>query len=205
MDSTKHITAETDRLSSRDLLDMQLLAHNIRHNQSRASLTELGDILAAHNVPISSPYLMKKKLEDFSGLTAKVYHCCINSCVCFTGPLSSEQKCPVCEQPRLDSHQQPRKKFMYLPLIPRLQSFFKSPELIDQLTYRTSLGAFDGIYRDVFDSEHFRQLLNRNVTIEGKTYSHKIGQFATDVFLTLTLDGVALYRGIGAQRSKFST
>jgi len=40
--------------------------------------------------------------------------------------------------------------------------------------------------------------------LDGKTYEHKFGDSDTDVFLAFSLDGVSLFRGVGAQKSQAS-
>ncbi|PVF91103.1 hypothetical protein CPB86DRAFT_720064, partial [Serendipita vermifera] len=39
-----------------------------------------------------------------SGLEEQIYHSCVNSCCCFTGPFANKTKCPICSASRLDSH-----------------------------------------------------------------------------------------------------
>jgi hypothetical protein len=76
--------------------------------------------------------------------------------------------------------------------------------MIEKLKYRENLGPFSGTYRDVFDSEHFRTLLKTDVVVDGVKYNHKIGEFSSDIFIGPAHDGVALYRGLGAQQSRAS-
>ena len=47
------------------------------------------------------------------------YDCCINSCCCFVGPRKDDQECSYCNEPRYIAQQKPRKRFTYIPLIPR--------------------------------------------------------------------------------------
>jgi hypothetical protein len=91
--------------------------------------------------------------------------------------------------------------FSYLPLIPRLQAFIKSQQMIDMLGYCEDLGPFKGVMQDIFDSEHFRSLLNTMVTIDGEQYPHKIGSSKWDDFIGFTFDGVSLWHSLGSVKS----
>lgn len=148
---------------------------------------------------------MNKKLEKFSGLIEEKYDCCVNSCMAFTGSYSKLDTCKICAEPRFDNRKVPRSVFRYLPLAPRLQAFFKSDRILDMLTYRTSLTPFDGTLRDVFDSEHFRTLLETTVVVDGVEYDHKFGDSEWDIFVGFTFDGVSLWRGLGSVKSRAST
>ncbi|KIM20874.1 hypothetical protein M408DRAFT_30008 [Serendipita vermifera MAFF 305830] len=71
--------------------------------------------------------------------------------------------------------------FRYLPLIPRLQALFTSDRIMDMLQYRQELGPYKGTMHDVFDSEHFRELLDTTVKVDGVEYPHKIGESEGDL------------------------
>ena len=47
-----------------------------------------------------------------------------------------------------------------------------------------------------------RDLLDTNVAIEGQAQEYRYGELDTDVALLFTRDGISIYRGIGAPRSK---
>ncbi|KAG8830259.1 hypothetical protein FRC17_005140 [Serendipita sp. 399] len=197
-------SAELEQLSLRDqdLRQMRVLAYNLKYGHSRAALEELTepDMMDID----TTPYRMKKQLEELSGLHEKIYHCCINSCILFAGEYLLRKTCPVCFEPRFDNRNKPRNIYRYLPIIPRLQALFKSDRMVQELDYRQRLGPFEGTFRDVFDSEHFRDLLARNVEVEGEKLPFKFGEFDTDIFLGLTTDGVALFRGLTTQQSRTS-
>jgi hypothetical protein len=192
---------ERGGLSPEELTRMRLVAFSLKYGLCREAQEELAR-WPELNLP--SAYRMEKELETLSGLEEDIYHCCINSCVLFTGEFEDCQACPICEEPRLDGRQKPRNVFRYLPLQPRLQALFKSPKMLDKLQYRKNLGPFTDTYRDVFDSEHFRTLLQTKVVMDGTEYPHKIGEFDTDIFIGFGVDGVSLYRGLGAQQSRAS-
>jgi hypothetical protein len=154
---------------------------------------------------LSSPYVMKRKLQTFSNLVEERYDCCIDSCMAFTGPYKDLDKCKICDEPRYDNRGKARNIFRYLPLIPRLQVFFASDRIMDMLQYRQELGPYEGTMRDVFDSEHFRELLDTTVKVDGVEYPHKIGDSEWDIFVGFTFDGVSLWRGLGSVKARAST
>jgi len=68
---------------------------------------------------IQSLYHMKKLVDKLSELYAVDYHCCIKSCVAFTGPHANLTACPRCKSSRYRfDGKSPRKIFRYIPLIP---------------------------------------------------------------------------------------
>jgi hypothetical protein len=73
------------------------------------------------------------------------------------------------------------------------------------LHYHQNLGPYDGTLQDVFDGEHFRELLEKKVVVDGVEYEHKIGDSKWDIFLGFTFDGVSLWRGLGSLKSRAST
>ena len=119
---------------------------------------------------------MKKKLEHFSQLVDEPYDCCIDSCMAFAGPYSDLQQCKICGKDRFDNRGKPYNIFRYLPLNPRLQAFFKSERAINMLRYWQECEPYNGTLRDVFDSDHFRKLIDTTVKIDGKEYPHNISK-----------------------------
>jgi hypothetical protein len=187
-------------MSEEDLADIKGLAYNLKHSHSREALEDLAKMMK-----LRSPYIMKKKLQHFSGLEEECYDCCIDSCMLFAGPFADLDACKICSEPHRDNRGKPRNVFRYLPIIPRLQAFFQSQRIIDMLHYRQELGPYEGTLRDVFDGEHFRDLLEKTVCIDGVEYGHKIGESEWDIFLGFTFDGVSLWRGLGSVKARAST
>ena len=50
----------------------------------------------------------KQLTAEISGIYHISDHMCINSCLAYTGPLSALDTCPICSEPRFDSHHQPQ-------------------------------------------------------------------------------------------------
>lgn len=185
-----------------ELLCMRLVAFCMTHGLARKAQEELSQWL---ELKVPSVYCVEKELEARSKLTKQVYHCCINSCILFAGDYKNHNSCRICSELRLDNRKKPRNVFRYLPIIPRIQAFFKSPRMIQKLQYRQELGPFEGTSHDVFGSDHFCTLLDTRVKVDNVTYQHKVGEIDTDIFLGLAFDGVSLYHSLGARQSKSST
>lgn len=144
---------------------------------------------------LDSLHQMKKRLEELSELMAESYDCCIKSCVAFTGPHAKLRACPRCRKPRYRLNGQPMKVYRYIPLIPRLISFFLNHELNQRMCYRSeghqkTKAAGEGLMTDVFDGAHYLGLLEREVSVNGHGLGHTYFSGPRDVALGLATDGV---------------
>jgi hypothetical protein len=108
---------EDEGMSDKDLANIKGLAYNLKHSHSQEALEDLAKLMK-----LCSPYIMKKKLQHFSGLEEESYDCCIDSCMLFTGPFADLDTCKICSEPHRDNQGKARKFFHYLPIIPRLQA-----------------------------------------------------------------------------------
>jgi hypothetical protein len=147
-----------------------------------------------HKLQILSLYVITHKLAIISGITPVWYDCCVNSCVAYTGDHKDKQQCPICAESRYTQHQQPRRMFCYIPLIPRLQKFFSNPNLINQLSYRHNYKHDPDQISDVFDGEHYRTLQQKVVTINGTPLNHKYFSGEHDIAFSVCLDSYLLYK-----------
>ena len=191
----------TAELSEEDRDSILTLAYHLVHGHTEQAWEHLR-VLYSGRVNLPSFYQACKLLERVTNVSYTPYDCCVNSCVCFAGPLQDDQSCPQCRESRYDSRGKPRNIFRYVPLIPRLQAMFRSKEMIELLKYRLKRDSNDGNLRDVFDSHHYLNLREKFVTIDGEQLPHKFGEFDTDIFIGLLLDGVSLFKALGARRSK---
>ncbi|KAG8988522.1 hypothetical protein FRB90_002697, partial [Tulasnella sp. 427] len=127
--------------------------------------------LAGH---ISSIDVLQRRISQLSGVRPRQYKCCINSCCCYTRGYAKLQHCPYCREPRYDRQGRPVKTFNYLPLIPRLKQWFRNPEMVTSLMYRSLFKSsppdpenpnvdWDDIV-DVFNGEHYLSLLDERQT-----------------------------------------
>ncbi|KAF8160562.1 hypothetical protein K438DRAFT_1463706, partial [Mycena galopus ATCC 62051] len=129
---------------------------------------------------ISTHWIMIHRVAILSGTEPQWYHCCPKSCMAYTGEHSfihslfnyNPTHCRFCKEPRLNSVSKPRRLFCYLPLIPHLQGFFMNPKKIEQLLYRHNYQSIPDTISDVFDSQHYKELLTRKVVVDGKELGH---------------------------------
>src|SRR5258708_21526032 len=64
------------------------------------------------------------------------FACCINSCICYTGPYADLDKCAKCGTSRLNESGRARRMFSYMPLIPRLCALMSNHTYATHLQYR---------------------------------------------------------------------
>jgi len=156
----------------------------------RSAFPELKDI--------SSVYLAQKTVARLSGLSPKYLDCCINSCCCYTGKYEALDRCPFpdCNEPRHDENGQSRKRFQYLPIIPRLMALFLDKASAERVNYRHEYceARNSENVTDVFDGALYRELCEREVTANGKTFPHRYFSDRRDIALGLSLDGFAPFK-----------
>lgn len=148
--------------------------------------------------PRLSLYLMKKWLNRHSGVTSVKYHCCVNSCVAYTGNLRNRNTCPYCSEPRYEQDEKPRKTYTYLPLIPRLVTQYTNFDRSKEFRYRATFPAqrerekcadvdrtaeIMQIYSDIFDGTHYKELVDKGLF-----------QDERDIALGFASDGFQLFQ-----------
>lgn len=151
---------------------------------------------------LGSQHVGLKILEKASQLSFKIYDCCVDSCLCFAGQFSDHQECDMCGKARFDHRGKPRNRFRYIPILPRLQAMFHDPILVGLLLYRMQREVAPDKIRDVWDGQLLQELLDTYVVVDGVEQDFKYGQAITDMFVAVTCDGVSLFKGLGARRSK---
>lgn len=156
----------------------------------RSAFPELEDI--------SSLYIAQKTVVKLSGLSPKYVDCCLNSCCCYTGKYKMLDRCPFpdCNEPRYDESGQPRKRFQYLPIIPRLIALFLDKSMAEKISYQHKYCEVRDTEKvtDVFDGALYRELCEREVTMDGKTLPHWYFSDRRDIALGLSLDGFTPFK-----------
>lgn len=134
----------------------------------------------------------KQLTAEISGIYHISDHMCINSCLAYTGPLSALDTCPICSEPRFDSHHQPQRIFNTIPIGPQLQALKRDLRKAIALRYRvlhtlavlSELEVNDGVlksYSDFFDSSQYLDAVEEGLIQED------------DIVLMLSLDGAQLF------------
>jgi hypothetical protein len=137
--------------------------------------------------------MVQKRVRSLAGFQPVRYSCCINSCVCFVGPYEDLTECPNCEEARFKANGEPRKCFVYIPIIPRLQAMLANSVQAKKMRYRANHVHEPGTIKDVFDGSHYQSLLNTIVP------GHEDNPFfyfsdERDIALGLSTDGFAPFK-----------
>ncbi|XP_006457059.1 hypothetical protein AGABI2DRAFT_44714, partial [Agaricus bisporus var. bisporus H97] len=137
--------------------------------------------------------ITKKHVRYLSGFNPVSYGCCVNSCICFVGPHEALTECPKCQEKRLDDRGKPRKSFVYIPLIPRLQAMVANRHHAGLMRYRADFEPQPGIITDIFDGSYYLSLLNTVVPASG---DHPFFYFSDerDIALGLSTDGFSPFK-----------
>lgn len=180
-------------LTEEDMEHLRPFALKVNTHMSGSAFSQLP--FAFPHANVSSWKTIQARIAQLSGFKPEVYDCCIASCCAFTGPHVDKQECPYCHEPRFDSRRRPRKVFIYLPLIPRLKSYLANKTMAKQMSYRgVEHEHSDGVIKDVMDSELYRTLLGKHVTVDGRQLPHKFFADSRDVALGLSTDGFAPFK-----------
>lgn len=156
------------------------------YDKLRRAFPSLNDLLTHQRLQTRMAYL--------SGLQPVRYHCCVNSCVCFTGPYSSLTHCPFCNENRYNAKNGPRNTFDYLPIVPRLADMFLDEDLSSRMQYRHDYESRPGRTGDFFDSQLYDELRKRHVTVEGEELPHRYFELETDIALGISTDGFCPFK-----------
>ncbi|KAG2121439.1 hypothetical protein DEU56DRAFT_746664, partial [Suillus clintonianus] len=185
-DAGNDVITEEDRDNIR-AFQLKMLANIPRHAYDRMRYA------FRHKMTLDSEWVIVHRLALLSGIEPQNIHCCIQSCIAYTGQYVHDERCPFCDEARYTKHGHPRRTFMYIPLIPRLQALFHNPTMIEQLTYRHNFAQSDRLIRDVFDGEWYRKLRSRHVVVDGVKRRHKYFHEPHDIALALSADSYLLF------------
>ena len=108
------------------------------------------------------------------------------------------ERCPFpdCNEPQYNENEQPRKRFQYLPIIPRLIALFLDKATAERMNYRHQHNETRDNEKvtDVFDGTLYQKLCEQQVTVNGKTLPHRYFSDPRDIALGLSLDGFAPFK-----------
>ncbi|KAH8978700.1 hypothetical protein EDB86DRAFT_2761443, partial [Lactarius hatsudake] len=143
--------------------------------------------------PLPGLSQLRSRITFLAGFSAQIYDCCPNSCLCYTGPHSNATSCTYCGLSRYHADGMPRKKFKYIPLVPRLQAFCENTRVATAMQYRSQSEAesVPGVIKDIFDGENYKTLKSKYVQINEKTFGHRYFEDHGDIALGLSTDGFA--------------
>jgi hypothetical protein len=139
--------------------------------------------------PILSFDQVKHRVLWLSGVVPMEHDMCVNSCLAFTGPHSTLDKCSHCSQPRYcPGTTKPQKRFTMIPVGPVIQAMYGSTEVAGAMYYlerkladNAECARINGGFLDMYnDTVSSQELLDAY----GKGYLKK-----GDVALQFSIDG----------------
>lgn len=92
-----------------------------------------------------SHHLVKKKVAELTGVVSILEDMCPNSCIAYTGPFSTLEVCPHCNEARYDpmlaakGKKKARQQFNTFPVGPQIQARYRSPSGADDMQYRRNV------------------------------------------------------------------
>lgn len=150
-----------------------------------------------------SPEHIQARVRLLAGVEPELYDCCPgpNACMCFTGEHHELTRCLICNEPRFNSKGHPRRRFTYIPIIPRLQAAAASHSLAEVMQYRAQYKHEAGVVGDVFDGENYQCLQDSHITVHGEVLKDSNGmakgtkyfEDSRDVALGLSTDGFTVH------------
>ena len=141
--------------------------------------------------PLSTLLQLRSCISFLAGFNAQTYDCCPNLCVCYTGPHAHATSCTYCGISRYHTNGKPRKKFTYIPLIPRLQAFCANHKVATTMQYRcqSESGSVPGVIKDVFDGENYKVLKSKHIQVDKTVFENRYFDDHRDIALGLSTDG----------------
>ncbi|KAG6825417.1 hypothetical protein H0H92_003754 [Tricholoma furcatifolium] len=135
---------------------------------------------------------VKRLVANITGVRPIVKHMCPNSCIAYTGPLSDQDTCHYCGEPRYDADLCPRRTFETIPIPSSIQALYRHPQsaqamayfrdhikdLLTQIEDNGGLDRFDDI---ICGTDILRACSNGEINED-------------DTLLMLSLDGAQIYR-----------
>jgi hypothetical protein len=141
-----------------------------------------------------------KDMQRLSGLTTRLYDCCRNSCVCFSGPHAELDACPYCDSPRYRAGTAtPVKQFQHIPLIPQLKALYGGRHMAEAMLYRSkhhdnNTNDAAGTMDDIYDSALYRALRKTPVVVNGCILPYTYFSQPRDALLLVLTDGFQVFK-----------
>lgn len=139
-------------------------------------------------------FKLHSRMTELSGVKARLYDCCMNSCICYTGKYTSLDTCSFCNEPRFNRNGKPRQTFKYIPFLPQLCARLSNCNHATELLYRADFEHRAKNIRDIFDASHYQGLLKTFVTVAGQYLGHKFFSDPRDIALGLSFDGFGPFK-----------
>ncbi|QRW24981.1 Retrotransposon-derived protein PEG10 [Rhizoctonia solani] len=188
------------RLPDYHRLTVQAFNYKVDTDISGRAYSKLPRAFPDHLANLPMEPKLQRQIDKISAFGARAIHCCINSCIAYTGVYQRLELCPWCGEARYTAHRKnpvrrvPRQTFHYLPLIPRLINLFRSPPMAELLQYRSRRRPKPNTLSDIFDGRYYLQLLQEFVYLGGTRLGHRFFSSNTNMALGLSTDGVGPFK-----------
>ena len=182
-------------ITKHDLDILRPFAWKIRNNLTASTFDEMRYIFPGTSVQNLAN--TRSHVRSLSRFRPVEFACCINSCICYTGPYADLDECPKCTTSRLDESGRARRTFSYMPLIPRLRALMSNRTYATRLQYRADEHAKlaeSGTTTDIFDGLHYRSLLGERVVVGDRSLPHNYFSDHRDIALGFATDGFAPFK-----------
>ncbi|XP_022100010.1 uncharacterized protein LOC110984295 [Acanthaster planci] len=150
---------------------MLLSVHGLFPGVSQRAIGEIFRILHYFILPagngLPDSFVAAKKLVGEFLIPVNTFDVCPQDHVVFDGPNRERLHCPKCSAPRYhDGTQKPQKAFAYLPLIPRLQRWFKMPVIARSLQQHELIEEQNPV-KDIHMSPAWKSMYNKDGVFGG--------------------------------------
>ena len=140
---------------------------------------------------------MQLHVQALSHFEPMKFTCCINSCICYTGPYANLEECLKCRTSCLNESGRARRMFTYIPLIPHLHVLMSNRTYATHLQYRANehpKTCRPGMTTDIFDGLHYHSLLEKHAVVGDQTYPYNYFSNHCDIALGFATNGFALFK-----------
>jgi hypothetical protein len=183
-----------NRLSAYDLAICRAFAYKVKTHTTDEAFAKVPYAFPS-KPPLPKIDGLRSRVAFLAGIKPEFYDCCPNSCCCYVGPHQDLQACPYCNESRFRADGKPRKRFTYIPLIPRLVAFAGNESMATKMKYRAHTHKHTvEKTTDIFDGSNYRSLFMKKVELDGKTLGHKYFEDPRDIALGLSTDGFAPFK-----------
>ncbi|GJE92947.1 hypothetical protein PsYK624_091060 [Phanerochaete sordida] len=147
-------------------------------------------------IEMPSLHNLKKRVREVTGVVPWYHDMCVNSCIAYTGPFSTLERCPYtsCGAPRyIPGTRKPQRQFVTLPLGPQLQALYRSPESAEAMRYRER--ATEELLAQM-EEDDGRPLPSLSDFLHGADYMDAVlsGNLGpNDICVMFSIDGAQLY------------
>ena len=135
-------------------------------------------ILPEGNLLPESYTSARQLIEPFL-IQKEVYHACPNDCILFRNKFANKVTCPNCGTNRYKHGTSPARKFIYLPLGPRLARLFRTKHLSEIIQSHIFTKETTSFMRDIHDSPIWKSVYSKDGIFKGDPRGLSVA-FCTD-------------------------